>query len=132
MAIVVTYIDFTSDPRFESLENLDEPLVQVYLDDAHADCPTSVWRNAARRVRAIKLLTAHRLTIASQAGVDSTQPGFVAGQLTSLSSSQGSNSVGFSDVSQVGNSGDELLLLTLYGQEFLRLKRSLMTLGFVV
>lgn len=130
--MIVTYDDFTNDPRYESFGKLDEGLVQGYLNDAIDDCSDSIWRNPNRRIRAIKLLTAHRLTLASQAGSESVMPGFATGQLTSLSASQGSNSFSFNPVSGVGASGDELLQLTIYGQEFLRLRRSLMTLGMVI
>lgn len=130
--MVVTYDDFTNDPRYASFGKLGDELVQGYLNDANDDCPESVWKNPNRRARAIKLLTAHRLTLASQTGADSVMPGFVAGQMTSLSTSQGSNSASFGAVTGVGAIGDELLQLTIYGQELSRLRRSLMTIGFVV
>jgi hypothetical protein len=130
--LIVTYDDFSNDPRYESFGTLDEGLVQVYLYDAIADCAPSVWRNPTTRIRAVKLLVAHRLTLASQAGEDAVLPGFASGQMTSLSTSQGSNSASFSPVTGIGSTGDELLMLTIYGQEFLRLRRSLPTVGFVV
>lgn len=127
MALAVSYDDFLGWRDFADIfGDRAQSLVEDYLADAEADCPAGVW--TTKQSRSIKLLTAHRLTIA-QSVEDSS--GFVGGQISSMSVSQGSQSLSFGGVAD-STLGGEQLARTVYGQEYLELRKRLPVVGFVV
>lgn len=136
MAIVSASEFVTRYPEFSALP---ASYIDVILGEAEQDTPYSVW--ATKQSRGIKLLTAHRLTMQARAGAIALQTGetgisgglgAVLGTPTSLSASQESSSVSFSDaLAGASSSDDEGLKSTLYGLEYLKLKRSIPITGFI-
>lgn len=134
---VVSASEFVT--RYPEFGNLSDDYLDVILEEAEQDTPYSVWET--RQARGIKLLAAHRLTLQARSGAIALSTGetgitsglgAVLGTPTSLSASQDSSSVSFSDpLAGASSSDDEGLKSTLYGLEYLKLKRSLPITGFV-
>lgn len=129
MANAVLAIDFLADARFAFLNELGEGTVQMLLDEAESDVtrmlPPAQWGD--RYLRAIKLLAAHRLTMLqnAQAGVA------IAGSLSNINVSNGSQSAGFGGGSSSAED-PEALASSVFGREFARLVRGLPLVGFVI
>ena len=121
MPSVVTVAVFLADPRYESFDTFDEGLISVYLDDAEADTTHPGW-GTTLRIRGIKLLTAHWLTMSTATAADGMAPQNVS----SISSSQGSQSLSFADFQTENNA---FLEATIHGREYLRLRKRLPVMG---
>lgn len=125
--------------RYPEFSALPATYIDTLLEESEQDTPFSVWNT--RQSRGIKLLTAHRLVMQARSGAINLDTGVTAiasglgavlGGPTSLSASQDSSSVSFSDPKAGAMPGDyEGLASTLYGQEYQRLQRSLPLTGFV-
>lgn len=126
--MTVTLTQFLSDDRFAGFsDEFSDELISEILVEATDDLPLDVW--GSLQDRAVKLLVCHRLTTRqnAQAGVA------VSGNITSLSVSQGSESVSFSGGTSDRVIDPEGLSDTVCGREFLSLKRRVMgnLTGFV-
>ena len=129
--MAVSYATFIADDRYSQFAtSVSQTLVETILSEAESDTPVKFW--GTKQDRAIALLTAHRLTkwLQTQAGTGNTS-GAAIGGITSLSSSQSSQSVSFESTSGSALEGFEGLETTFYGQEYLRLRRSLAPTGFL-
>ncbi len=120
--MTVTYATFIADPRHAPFANtFSETYITEVLTEVVDDLPVNVWGDGTLRDRATKLWTCHRLTVAqnAQSGVA------VAGNVTSLNVSQGSQSASFSGGSNNPND-PEGLTDTVCGRELLALRRRVM------
>lgn len=124
MPSIITVSQFLADPRYSGFDAYDEDLISAYLDDAEADTTHEGW-GTTLRVRGIKLLTAHWLTMYTTTLADGIAPANVS----SISSSQGSQSLSFGDFKTENNA---FLEATIYGSEYLKLRKRLSVTGFVV
>lgn len=131
MAGVVTYSDFVARyPEFATDSAQNQTLIQTYLDEAEEDSPISRWGAGTRRSRYIKALAAHRWSRGNPTAL-SESGGKATGEISSLSVSQGSQSISFSG-SATGSGGDsEGLSTTPYGQDVLQLRKQVALTGFV-
>jgi hypothetical protein len=127
--MAVTVDQFLNDDRYAGFSDFSYEAIATTLAEAADDLPDSVWP-ATMKDRAIKLLACHRLTKQRNAGELGVA---IAGNLTSISVSQGSESASFA-----GSTGDRLadpegLMDTPCGQELLALRRRVMgnLTGFV-
>ena len=123
MPSVVTVAVFLADPRYSSFDQYDEDLISVYLDDAEADTTHPGW-GTTLRIRGIKLLAAHWLTMFTT----TSSNGMAPQNVSSISSSQGSQSLSFADFTTENNA---FLEATIYGREYLRLRKRLPVTGFL-
>lgn len=134
---VVSVTEFVQ--RYPEFAQLPDSYLDTLLEEAEQDTPYSVW--LTKQSRGIKLLTAHRLTMWARSGAIALNTGetgnvsglgSILGSPTSLTASQDSNSVSLGDP-MAGTAPDdhEGLKSTLYGVEYLRLRRSLPLTGFV-
>jgi len=134
MTLLLSYDAFSNDPfvlwlagqnaDFSGLLQGNEELVSQFLEEAQAFCNEN-WGD--RRLKGIMYLTAHLMLDLVQPQL---VPGFISGQITSLSVSQGSNSTSWSAANT--NPRLEQLALTLPGQQYLRLRERVPVSGFVV
>ena len=124
MPTVVTVSQFLADPRYAGFDAFDEDLISVYLDDAEQDTLNPGW-GTTLRVRGIKLLVAHWLTLGNATAADGMAPQNVS----SISSSQGSQSLSYADFTTENNA---FLEATIYGREYLKLRKRLPVTGYVV
>lgn len=150
---MVSYSDFVSDPLFNSyFADTDKypgafvTALLSYTEDELLDC---YW--GKYQVRAIKLLTAHRLEKYTKAGVIGSATSPIPAELkqyldptsivSSLSASQGSNSVSFSpssrsseakELNHSGIAAGEDLTSTIWGQMFLSIPATQPLIGFVL
>jgi hypothetical protein len=124
MPTVVTVSQFLADPRYAGFDTFDEDLISVYLDDAEQDTLNPGW-GTTLRVRGIKLLVAHWLTLGNATAADGMAPQNVS----SISSSQGSQSLSYADFTTENNA---FLEATIYGREYLKLRKRLPVTGYVV
>ena len=117
--------DYLGDSRYQQFSSIGTDTVQAVLVDAEQDCPIGVWGD--RVLRGIKLLACHRLTQQQnqQAGVA------IAGSVSSLNVSQGSQSVSFSGGASTAED-PEGYASTVCGQEFAKLYKGLAVTGFVI
>jgi len=120
----MTYLDFVSDPIFRQFTTTDPNrqalITQIYQESECEEDPATWLNRCDLRLRAIKYLTAHKLTIIDrlQAAAQAS-----AGIPRSISVSDSSQSISFevpkaSDVLTQGNYTD-----TLWGIQYLQLKR---------
>ncbi len=128
--MTVTLAQFLSDDRYSDFSNdFSDETITAVLAEVADDLPSSVWPDTLKD-RATKLLTCHRLTVQrnAQAGIA------IAGNITSLSVSQGSESASFSGGSSDRDADPEGLMDTVCGREFckLRLRIQGQITGFVV
>jgi hypothetical protein len=127
--MAVSLMDFLADARFAQLADLGEGVIEAVLNDASADCDRVggqfIWGN--RYERAIKLLTGHRLTVHQnqQAGMA------LAGAISNLNVSNGSQSVGFGGGSS-SPEDPEAFASTVFGREFAGLVKGLPLCGLVI
>lgn len=121
--------DFLADARFALFVDMGTVTVQTLLDEAEADIcrmlPPTQWGD--RFLRAIRLLAAHRLTMAmnAQAGIA------IAGSISNINVSNGSQSAGFGGGSSSAED-PEAYATTVYGREFAAIVRGLPLAGFVI
>ena len=120
---------FLDDGRFSLFSDLDGDVVQTFLNEAESDC-ARIQITAAmgdRYLRAIRLLAAHRLVMwmNNQAGIA------IAGSVSNINVSNGSQSVGFGGGSS-SPEDPEALATTVFGREFALIKKQLPLCGFVI
>ena len=117
--------DYLADARYAQFADIGIDTVQAVLVDAEQDCPVAVWGD--RQLRGVKLLACHRLTNQQnqQSGVA------IAGSISSLNVSQGSQSVGFGGGASTADD-PEGYASTVCGQEFAKLYKGLAVTGFVI
>jgi hypothetical protein len=126
----MTYLEFVSDPIFRQFTTTDPDrqalITQIYQESECEEDPATWLNRCDFRLRAIKYLTAHKLTIIDrlQSGaIGNTSAQVSAGIPRSISVSDNSQSISFevpkaSDVITQGNYTD-----TLWGIQYLQLKR---------
>ncbi|MGC8710961.1 MAG: DUF4054 domain-containing protein [Leptodesmis sp.] len=118
--MTVTLDQFLADDRYaEFSSDFSDETIAAILAEAADDLPSDVWLNL--KDRATKLLACHRLTTkrnAAEGGLGVA----IAGNLTSLSVSQGNESVSFSGGTGDRDSDPEGLMDTVCGREFLKLR----------
>lgn len=129
---LLTYAEFIADPRFAKfgLAPFTQAWVEADLAEVEADTYADFWCDPAQRLRAMKLLLAHRLSLYNP----DSQEGVALGEITSISSSDGSQSLSFGSSSNDAL-GDELLKKTHYGIQYLALKKRVACFigtGFVI
>lgn len=107
----MTYAEFIADATISAAGLADtavygQPLVTQILEEVGCLLPLSRWSiqctSCNRRELAIKYLTAHRLTVLRQTGAiggNNQTSGLISGQISSISASQGNQSVSFSQSS---------------------------------
>lgn len=106
--MTVTIAQFkASHPDFDGFTDVQ---IQEFLDLAAIECPATVWDNATKRSRGIKLKTAHYLECLR------------AQQALSAATAQ---SVAQGQASLAAPSGESDLNSTLYGQQFKQLRKTL-------
>lgn len=140
MPTIVLYNDFATDPimaaaGFGDTARFSQALVEQVLDEAEMDTPDPFWGDL--QARAIKYLTAHRLTMLTQADVIGTGgatgiagAGIVKGNIQSISASQGSQSVSYGRDSSFEGSG-EGITSTYWGLQWLKLRGRLVITGTI-
>ena len=115
--MTITADQFLNDDRYAGFSNdfSDDTIANVLLEVAD-DLPDDVWLNL--KDRATILLTCHRLTVQrnAQSGIA------LAGNITTLSVQQGSESLTVSGDKSDSNSDPEGLMDTPCGREFLKLR----------
>ncbi|NEZ62014.1 DUF4054 domain-containing protein [Leptolyngbyaceae cyanobacterium CCMR0082] len=100
------YPTFAADPvivaaGFVNVADYPQELVEQVISEVACFLPASRWAKGCtdcdRRELAVKYLTAHRLTVLTQAGVvvSANTSGLIPGQISSISASQGSQSLSF-------------------------------------
>ena len=105
------YATFAADPIIIAAQlDCNQDAVEQIIDEVSCLLPKSrfatLCTDCNRRDLAIKYLTAHRLTLLKRSGIlDGEAKGIIPGQITSISASQGSQSLGFSQVSQEATGG---------------------------
>lgn len=129
---LLTYAEFIADPRFAKFGSapFTQDWVEADLADVESDTYEDFWCDPAQRLRAMKLLLAHRLSLYNP----DNQEGVALGEITSISSSDGSQSLSFGSSSNDAL-GDELLKKTHYGIQYLALKKRVAcytATGFVI
>lgn len=121
----MTYLEFVSDPIFRQFTTTDPDrqalITQIYQESECEEDPATWLNRCDFRLRAIKYLTAHKLTIIDRLQAGSAQVS--AGVPRSISVSDSSQSISFDvpkarDVITQGNYTD-----TLWGIQYLQLKR---------
>ena len=115
--MTVTVDQFLNDDRYAAFSNeFSDDVISIILQEAGDDLPDDVWLNL--KDRATKLLACHRLTVQqnAQSGVA------IAGNVTSLSVSQGNESISFSGGSGDRDADPEGLTDTPCGRELLKLR----------
>lgn len=119
--MAVTVDQFLGDDRYSSFgDSFSEETIAAILSEVDDDLPLDVWP-VPLRDRAIRLLACHRLTTqrnAAEGGLGVA----IAGNLTSLSVSQGNESVSFSGGTGDRDTDPEGLMDTVCGREFLKLR----------
>lgn len=152
--MAVSYADFIADSFFAVVfgdtAKYPEVFVSGVLDYTSAEILDCYW--GLNQNRAIKLLTAHRLEKFYKAGaIGGTAPTqqipselkpYIdpTSTVTSLSASQGSNSISFSpnrstgknELNHSGIAAGEDLESTLWGQMFLSIPQTQIQIGFVL
>lgn len=119
---MVTYAEFIA--RFPELAALPQETIEFNLETAQMVVHVGCW--GTRTTMGILLLAAHRT-----AQTQIAQNGIISGPVTSISASQGSQSLNFGSPSS-DKSDPESLNGTVYGRQYLSLYNSLPCLGFVV
>lgn len=116
--MTVTVTSFLADPRYSSYSTLySNDYIEVVIEDAASDLPVELWGDL--HDRGVMLLTCHRLTMANN-----SQNGLaIGGGISSLSASQGSQSVSFSGGSSDAKADPENLAATECGRQLLLLKK---------
>ena len=100
------YSTFAADPvivaaGFAAVADYSQEIVEQVISEVTCFLPASRWAKGCadcdRRELAIKYLTAHRLTVLAQTGVvpSANTNGLISGQISSISASQGSQSLSF-------------------------------------
>ena len=107
--MAVDYSGFIA--RFTGFGSVAQATVELYLTDAVADCPSTIWGGLADR--AAYLLTAHRLALELRG--PSGAPGAKTGETA------GPVSVSYASVTTGAQAGES----TQYGEEYARLLRRL-------
>lgn len=116
MGYSVTLADFLADPRFESLgDQFDEAVISDQLVRSETYLSPRISCDPTFAVEGIKLLTAHWLVLNTPGST--LIPGMATGQVTSMSASQGSQSVSFGDPTKL--MGDDRFRLTNWGADYL-------------
>lgn len=129
--MAIAYNDFVSDARFAPFGDTSlypQDVVEAYLEGVLDDVPEVDW--CSKRDRASKLLLAHRLTRWATSLADG---GKATGEISSISVSQGSQSISFASSGQT--SDPERFNSTLWGQEYmllLKYRRCSAQTGFVL
>mgnify|MGYP001553164990 CR=1 FL=1 len=118
--------------RYPEFATTASALIDAVLAESEQDTPYDVWGD--RQIRAIKALTAHRLTMQERGNFGGTGGigggGALLGSPQSLSVSQESQSVSFGSV-QVDPTDPEGYKTTTYGTQYLKLRGSVPVTGFL-
>lgn len=117
----VTYADFIA--TFPELATLPQATIEFNLETAALTVHPNIWKD--KTTIGIKLLAAHRV-----AQTQISQNGIISGPVTSISASQGSQSLSFGSASS-DKSDPESLATTIYGRQYLVLYNALPMSGFV-
>lgn len=119
--MAVTYADFVA--TFPELAGLPQATIEFNLETAAMIVHQHVWKT--KTDIGIKLLAAHRT-----AQTQISQNGIISGPVTSISASQGSQSLSFGSPSS-DKTDAESLTGTIYGRQYLTLYNALPMSGFV-
>lgn len=121
------WIQFYPGDQFITTDAARQALITRLLSQFWNEHPFYAW--GALQVSAVTYFTAHWLTVTSAGTPGATA--FPMGPVTSLSTSQGSQSVGFGQGTGKG-ALDKNLEGTIYGMQYLRYKQSLGIVGRVI